>query len=164
MSKETVQKIISAVVGLSLVGFGGWLIMRDEGEHGSMLLLAGLAVIGGGLGTALLPSAMASKDQGGPGSSAVLALVLAAGAVASQGCSSTTAAAGIALKTRDVGCTGGRIVCRVLDRTCRGSGGPWVVPRSDAEVEADRAAGAFGEVTGGGEEPSQSDTPAEDRP
>lgn len=158
MSKETIQKIISAVVGLALVGFGGWLL-GEHGEEGWVIVLAGLGVIGGGLGTALMPSVR----EKGPPPTAVLALILAAGSVAAQGCTQATAAAGIALKTRDVGCTGGRIVCRVLDRTCRGSGGPWVVPRSAEEQEADRAAGAFGEVTGGGEV-SSDDTPAADQP
>ena len=153
MDRRTMGKIISGVVGLALVGFGGYLVMRDEGEHGGVLLWAGLAVIGGGLGTSLLPSAVGAKKPPTEHLRTVGLAFLVAGTCAfAQACGGggVGAAAGIALKTRDLTCTGGRVVCRITDRICRGSGGPWVVPRSDEEVLQDQRAGAFGEVTGSG--------------
>ena len=92
----------------------------------------------------------------------IVGLVLLAAALHTTGCQPAgglSAAAGVALKVRDVGCTGGRVVCRIMDRTCRGSGGPWVVPRSDEEVVQDQRAGAFGEVTGSGEEGDEEGSP-----
>lgn len=151
MSKETITKIISAVAGLCLVGFGGWLILQDEGDHGGMLLMAGLAVIGGGLGTSLLPNAIGSKGpKSGGGGAAVLALVLGVATVATQGCAQTSAALAVLPKVRDGLATGARISCRTMDRVSRTAGGPWVVPRTAEEIAEDRAAGWFGEITGGG--------------
>lgn len=55
MDKTTIAKIISAAAGLSLVGLGAWLLQTDHGDHGGMLILAGVGLIGGGLGTAFAP-------------------------------------------------------------------------------------------------------------
>lgn len=65
----------------------------------------------------------------------VLALVVLSAATMTSACSSGAAAAPAVITARDLTCTGGRVVCRVLDRTCRATGGPWVVPQSAAELE-----------------------------
>lgn len=49
-----VPKIISAVVGLALVGYGGWLTMHGVTE-------AGMLALGGGLGTLGLPALISRK-------------------------------------------------------------------------------------------------------
>lgn len=79
MDKATISKIISAVVGLALIGFGGYLVNEGVDTHGDLLIYAGLAVIGGGLGTTLLPSTLGKKT---PPPLPVLFLV----ALASVGC------------------------------------------------------------------------------
>lgn len=61
MDKGTIMKVASAVVGLGLVGFGAWLTASEEAEHSSLLIWAGLGLIGGGLGTAALPSAIPGR-------------------------------------------------------------------------------------------------------
>ena len=87
----------------------------------------------------------------------VLVLALASGCTAAQG----AAALGTAGMARNEGCTGGRMVCRLMDRTCRTTGGPFVVPRSADEIEADRAAGLFGEFSGGEADAGTPDAGAE---
>ena len=49
-----VPKIISALVGLALVGYGGWLTLQGQTEPG-------LLVLGGGLGTLGLPALISRK-------------------------------------------------------------------------------------------------------
>ena len=65
----------------------------------------------------------------------ILALALSSGCTAAQ-----VATAGVtAIKVRDLTCGGARVVARLSDRVCRGSGGPWVVPRTEDEQAEDRA-------------------------
>lgn len=69
------------------------------------------------------------------------ALLILALALALGGCTAAqVATAGVtALKIRDLSCGGARVVARLSDRVCRGAGGPWVVPRSEAERSEDSA-------------------------
>lgn len=68
------------------------------------------------------------------GASMLLAFVLAGSlAIALPACTTVANAGPAVLKARDLTCSGTRIVARVVDRACRVSGGPWVVPQSDEE-------------------------------
>lgn len=58
-----VPKIISAVVGLALVGYGGWLTLQGQTE-------AGLLVLGGGLGTLGLPALVGGRSKPADGGGA----------------------------------------------------------------------------------------------
>ncbi len=40
------MRIISAVVGLALVGYGGWLLMQGQTESGGVVLAGGLGTLG----------------------------------------------------------------------------------------------------------------------
>lgn len=70
MDKTTIARITSGVVGLGLVALGAWLTSQADGDHAGMLIMAGLAVIGGGLGTSLLPSTLGPKPPSDPGAEA----------------------------------------------------------------------------------------------
>lgn len=75
-----------------------------------------------------------------------LATLLVLGAIAS-GCGASTSPT--LIKARDLTCSGARVVCRVVDRACRASGGPAVLEEPDAEDEdAEETAG--GEDSSGG--------------
>lgn len=74
------------------------------------------------------------------GRAAMLALVVLASATL-PACSTAATAAPALITARDLTCRGGRVICRVTDRVCRTTGGPWVVPQSDAEREEWRAMG-----------------------
>lgn len=67
MDKKAIMRITSGAVGLGLVALGAWLTAQAEGEHAGMLILAGLAVISGGLGTSLLPSSLGPRPPSDPG-------------------------------------------------------------------------------------------------
>lgn len=95
-----------------------------------------------GLGL-IVTAIMRGLFQGG--GAAVLALVVLSAATLTSACSSGAAAAPAVITARDLTCTGGRVVCRVLDRTCRATGGPWVVPQSAAELEQASSSSAGGE-------------------
>ena len=71
-----------------------------------------------------------------------LALVLCSGCGAGGAAGALTLGA----KVRDYGAIGARVGCRSIDRASRAAGGPWVVPRTEAEIAEDRAAGLFGEL------------------
>lgn len=180
-----IPRIVSALVGLALVIYGGWLVMHDVVEAGALVLTGGLGTLGL---PALLPM-RATPEQRGPrrgpygelarctttcdhgsrctlpaghaddghetehgciaydprppvaGAGLAIALVILAAALsaATSGCSSGAAIAPAAITARDLTCRGGRVVCRVVDRVCRTSGGPWVVPRSSEEIASDAA-------------------------
>lgn len=183
MDKGTILKVTSALVGLALVLFGGWLTLSEEAEHSELLIWAGLGLIGGGLGTAALPSAIPGRPPAPPadgprsrprrGTTPPLAVLLALALVTglASGCAQTAGvvgAVGVAAKVRDVTAIGARLGCRGADRLSRATGGPWVVPRSDSERAEDAAAGWFGEVgtltTSGGEVPPPDVAPPETAP
>lgn len=82
---------------------------------------------------------------GGAGLAIALIIVAAALSVVTSGCNGVAgvaAAGSTAVTVRDVGCRGGRMVCRWTDRACRLTGGPWVVPRSAEEIATDAASGS----------------------
>lgn len=136
-----IPRIISALVGLALVAAGIYLLVTGGHE------IVGTAILTGGLGTLGLPAALPLRAtperprRMPPSSGAGLALIIVAAAcsVLTSGCQSAAAAGPIAITARDVTCRGGRVVCRLVDRVCRGTGGPWVVPRSAEEIASDAA-------------------------
>lgn len=58
MTKDAWLKIASYVVGLALVGYGGWLTYAGHADTGAL-------VLAGGLGTLGLPSVVAGKGATG---------------------------------------------------------------------------------------------------
>jgi hypothetical protein len=55
--RKYIPRIISAVVGLALVGYGGWLSYAGHGDTGGPIIL-------GGLGTLGLPALVGGKKGG----------------------------------------------------------------------------------------------------
>lgn len=89
------------------------------------------------------------------GSTLALLVVLAVQSATLTGCTTAAAVAEGAPRVRDLTCRGTRLIARVADRTCRVTGGPWVVPRSDAELEEDEREG--GPTSGGEDADRESD-------
>ncbi len=116
------------------------------------------------------PDFLEDKLRNGGGGLLVLLAVGLVAAVVSTGCTAAQSAMVAAPKVRDLTCGGVRVAARLSDRLCRASGGPWVVPRSAAEREADANARLLStgnealESTAGGEVPTEPGDPEPDGP
>lgn len=117
-------------------------IFGDPGAVTTLVELVLLGVAGGTFLPASIkgPKGGESKRPRRPPPLPLLLLVLSLGALAGGCGGGVVEAASGARTARDIGCRGGRWVCRWTDRACRLAGGPWVVPRSPEEVATDAAA------------------------